>query len=55
MRVFIVDDSGVVRERLTAMLVKIEEIDMVGAADSFSPSSWKYYLAPLTRSEEKDP
>jgi len=33
MKVFIVDNSGVVRERLKTMLAEIEEVEMVGAAE----------------------
>ncbi len=37
MRVFIIDDSAIVRERLTAMLSELEGIEIVGyAEDAFS-------------------
>lgn len=34
MRVFVVDDSSLVRERLIALLSEVEGVDVVGAADN---------------------
>jgi DNA-binding NarL/FixJ family response regulator len=47
MRVFIVDDSDVVRERLVAMLCDLADIELVGQAkDAFSAIEGIHHLAP---------
>jgi len=34
MKVFVVDDSALVRERLVALLAEVEGVDVVGSAES---------------------